>query len=331
VQIGYHLTPFWSPTDRAPATILDEAIEVVASTANAGFAWVSMGQHWLSSPTVWPAPIPFLARLAPETGAMRIKTSVLLLPLLNPVETAENLATLDHLTHGRLTVGVSIGYREAELQAAGISRRERVGRLEGSLDLMKRLWAGEEVHGARMGFAPLQKPHPPIEFGAQSEGATRRAARLGDGVFFGPQVAWTDVRRLAAVYRDCTTGPGVVGASRCLMVGRDREDAARRARQYLEKTFAMYTRWSMQEDSVVPLVLDFTRPMEDWTVFGSPSDCVETLLRARDEIGLDGVGFTIYSLPEAPQARIEYLQMIAQEIVAPVVRAKTSGMVSDAV
>jgi hypothetical protein len=93
----------------------------------------------------------------------------------------------------------------------------------------------------------------------------------------------------------------------------------------------MYTRWSMQEDSVVPLVLDFTRPMEDWTVFGSPSDCVETLLRARDEIGLDGVGFTIYSLPEAPQARIEYLQMIAQEIVAPVVRAKTSGMVSDAV
>jgi alkanesulfonate monooxygenase SsuD/methylene tetrahydromethanopterin reductase-like flavin-dependent oxidoreductase (luciferase family) len=321
VHIGYHLTPFWSPTDRHPSAILDEAIDVVRATAGLGFEWVSVGQHWLSHPTVWPAPIPFLARLAPETGAMRLKTSVLLLPLLNPIEVAENVATLDHLTHGRLTVGVSIGYREVELRAAGLRRRDRAGRLESSLELMKRLWQGEAAHGARMGFLPFQRPHPPIEFGAQSEGAARRAARLGDGVFFGPQVAWDDVRRLANVYRSCLTGAGVVGASRCLMVGRDREDAARRARQYLEKTFAMYSGWSMQEKSMVPLTLDFSRPLEEWTVFGSAADCVAMLLEAEDSIGLDGVGFTIYSLPEGTTARIEYMQMIAEDIVAPVARA----------
>jgi alkanesulfonate monooxygenase SsuD/methylene tetrahydromethanopterin reductase-like flavin-dependent oxidoreductase (luciferase family) len=330
VDIGYHLTPFWSPTDRPPATIMDEAIQVVAATARfeRGFAWVSMGQHWLSHPTVWPAPIPFLARLAPETGRMRLKTSVLLLPVLNAVETAENVATLDHLTHGRLTVGISIGYRETELAVAGISRRDRVPRLESSLALMKRLWSGEEVDGARMGFPPLQRPYPPIEFGSQSEGATKRAARLGDAVFFGPQVAWSDVRRLADVYRDSATVRGTVGASRCLMVGRDREDATRRARQYLEKTFAMYTRWSMQEETMAPLALDFSRPLDDWTVYGSTSDCVERLLQAEDEIGLDGVGFTIYSLPPSPAERIEYLQMIAEEIVAPVT-TRASNVVSD--
>src|SRR5207302_318985 len=101
VRIGYHLTPFWSPTDRQPAAIFDEAIDVVRATVGLGFEWVSVGQHWLSHPTVWPAPVPIIARLAPETGAMRLKTSVLLLPLLNPVEVAENVATLDHLTHGR--------------------------------------------------------------------------------------------------------------------------------------------------------------------------------------------------------------------------------------
>ena len=309
---------------------MDEAIEVVAATAqfDRGFAWVSMGQHWLSHPTVWPAPVPFLARLAPETGGMRLKTSVLLLPLLNPVETAENIATLDHLTHGRLTVGISIGYRETELAVAGMSRRDRVPRLESSLALMKRLWSGEEVEGARMGFLPLQQPYPPIEFGSQSEGATRRAARLGDAVFFGPQVAWTEVHRLAQVYRDTATSPATVGASRCLMVGRDREDAARRARQYLEKTFAMYTRWSMQEETMAPLALDFSRPLDDWTVYGSMSDCVERLLQAEEEIGLDGVGFTIYSLPPTPTERIEYLQMIAEDIVAPVSQARK--VVSDA-
>jgi alkanesulfonate monooxygenase SsuD/methylene tetrahydromethanopterin reductase-like flavin-dependent oxidoreductase (luciferase family) len=332
MRIGYHLTPFWSPTDRDPSAILDEAIEVVRATAHLGFEWVSMGQHWLSHPTVWPAPIPFLARLAPEIGPMRIKTSVLLLPLLNAVEVAENVATLDHLTHGRLTVGVSIGYREAELEVAGLTRRDRVPKLEESLELMKRLWSGEEVTfegryqrvtNGRMGLLPVQKPYPPIEFGAQSAGATQRAARLGDGVFFGPQVTWADVGNLANEFRStCQSvgrAPGTIGASRALLVGRDKEDAAERARQYLEKTFAMYSRWSMQEQSMAPLTLDFARSLDEWTVHGSPADCVSTLLRAHDEIGLDGVGFTIYSLPVSPAARIEYLQMIAEEIVAPVV------------
>src|SRR5262249_59822380 len=142
---------------------------------------------------------------------MRLKTSVLLLPIMNAVETAENIATLDHITHGRLDVGVAIGYREKELEVAGLARKDRVTKLEESLVLMKRLWAGEEVTFAgeytrvtagRMGFTPYQKPHPPLEMGAQSIGATRRAARITDGVFFGPPGAWRDIARLSAVFRE---------------------------------------------------------------------------------------------------------------------------------
>src|SRR5206468_11944664 len=179
MRIGFHLTPFWSPTDRHPTQILDEAIEVVAAAAPMGFAWVSIGQHWLSHPTVWPQPFPILARLAPETGRMRLKTSVLLLPILNPVDVAENIATLDHITHGRLDVGVAIGYRELELGVAGLTRADRVPKLEESLELMKRLWRGEDVkfdgrytrvESGRMAFTPYQTPHPPLEMGAQSDG-----------------------------------------------------------------------------------------------------------------------------------------------------------------
>jgi alkanesulfonate monooxygenase SsuD/methylene tetrahydromethanopterin reductase-like flavin-dependent oxidoreductase (luciferase family) len=332
MQIGFHLTPFWSPTDRTPTKIIDEAIEVVRAASTMGFAWVSMGHHWLSHPTLWPQPYPLVARLAPETGTMQIKTSVLLLPLLNPVEVAENVATLDHITHGRLLLGVAIGYREKELETIGLSRRDRAPKLEESIQLMKQLWSGEEVTfqgkyvnvtKGRMGFTPYQKPHPPIEMGAQSEGATRRAARISDGVFFGPQVAWKDIEKLADVYRQERqeaghAALGILGASRSLMVGKSKEDAAQTARQYLEKTFRMYRTWEMQESSMVPLQLGFDRPLDDWTVHGSPQDCVETLLRARDEMGLNRIGFTIYSLPRAPQARIEYLQMIAEEIIRKV-------------
>src|SRR5215510_13976032 len=304
MRIGFHLTPFWSPTDRPPSRIINEAIEVVAAASRMGYAWVSIGQHWISHPTVWPQPFPMLARLAPETGAMRLKTSVLLLPILNAVEVAESVATLDHICHGRLDVGVAIGYREAELATVGLARADRVAKLEESIDVMKRLWRGETVdvagryvraHG-RLGFTPYQTPHPPLEMGAQSEGATRRAARITDGVFFGPQVARRDIARLAGVFRETraqsgAATPGFVGASRSLIVASDKAAALATARSYLERTFTMYRTWEMQESTMVPLRLGFDTPLDDWTVNGSPRDCVETLDRARD-LGLDQVGFT---------------------------------------
>jgi alkanesulfonate monooxygenase SsuD/methylene tetrahydromethanopterin reductase-like flavin-dependent oxidoreductase (luciferase family) len=329
-RVGFHLTPFWSPTDRSPTAIIDEAIEVVHAAAGLGFAWVSVGHHWISYPTVWPHPIPLLARLAPETDRMRLKTSMLLLPLLNPVDVAESVVTLDHIAHGRLDVGVAIGYREEELEAAGLTRKDRVPKLEESLALMKRLWRGEEVTfdgaytrlvGGRLGMLPAQRPHPPLEMGAQSVGATRRAARLADAVFLGPQVAWRDVARLVGVYREARDAeapgrPGTAFASRSLIVGPSKEAAAAAARAYLERTFAMYRGWQMQEPTMVPLQLGFDTGLDDWTINGTPAQCVETIARAR-EMGLDGIGLTIYSLPVGAAARIDYLTMIAEEIVKP--------------
>ncbi len=330
MRIGFHLTPFWSPTDRAPTAIIDEAIEVVRAAAEMSFAWVSIGHHWLSHPTVWPHPIAMLGRLAPEAGEMRLKTSMLLLPLLNPVDVAESVVTLDHITHGRLDVGVAIGYRELELEAAGLRRRDRVPKLEESLGVMKRLWRGEEVTlegaymkltKARLGLPPHQRPHPPLEMGAQSVGATERAARLVDAVFFGPQVAWADVGRLVGVYRAARAAEspetaGTAFASRSLIVGASKDAARAAARGYLERTFAMYRSWEMQEPGMVQLQLGFDSSLDDWTINGTPAQCLETIARAR-ALGLDGIGLTIYSLPREVKARIEYLRMISEEIVRP--------------
>jgi alkanesulfonate monooxygenase SsuD/methylene tetrahydromethanopterin reductase-like flavin-dependent oxidoreductase (luciferase family) len=271
-----------------------------------------------------------LARLAPETGQMRLKTSVLLLPVLNAVEVAENVATLDHISNGRLDVGVAIGYREEELETVGLRRKDRVAKLEETLGLMKRLWAGEEVTfrgtytrvtKGRMGFTPCQTPYPPIEMGAQSEGATRRAARLTDGVFFGPQVAWRDIAGLARVFREARVElgaptPGHVGASRSLIVGASKEAARAAAREYLERTFKMYRSWEMQEPRMVELQLSLDTSLDAWTVNGTPAECVESIARAR-AMGVERIGLTIYSLPREVEARIEYMQMIAERILKP--------------
>ncbi len=70
---------------------------------------------------------------------------------------------------------------------------------------------------------------------------------------------------------------------------------------------------------MVPLQLASGPGLDEWAIHGTPADCVETILWARDEIGLNGIGFTIYSLPREPLARSDYLQMIAEEIVSKVV------------
>lgn len=331
MRIGFHLTPFWSPATRGATQLIDDALRVVAAASRMGYAWVSAPHHWLGHPSFFPHPFPVLARLAPEAGPMRLKTNVLILPLLNAVDAAESIATLDHICHGRLDVGIGIGYRETELTAAGVTRKDRVPKLEESLAVMKRLWSGEEVTvegryvtvaAGRLGYRPCQQPYPFLEMAAQSIGATRRAARLADGVFFGPQVSWRDLAGLIPVFRQARAeaglpSPGSVVASRSLIVGASKEAAAAAARDYLEKTFTQYRTWDMQERTMVPLQLGFDASLDDWTVNGSPRDCVEAVARAR-AMGLDGIGFTIYSLPRDVEDRIDYLAMVAEQILKPV-------------
>ena len=60
MQLGFHLTPFFSPAGRSPTQILDDVIRVVQAASTMGYAWVSTPHHWLSYPTMWPQPYPLL-------------------------------------------------------------------------------------------------------------------------------------------------------------------------------------------------------------------------------------------------------------------------------
>ena len=78
----------------------------------------------------------------------------------------------------------------------------------------------------------------------------------------------------------------------------------------------MYRTWEMQESSMVELQLSLETALDNWTVNGTPDDCIATIAGAR-EMGLERIGFTIYSLPRDVQARIDYMQMIAERILKP--------------
>ncbi|MSP68600.1 MAG: LLM class flavin-dependent oxidoreductase [Alphaproteobacteria bacterium] len=167
-------------------------VEQVRVARDAGFASLWTGQHFLMGAVNYLQPIPLLARLIPEAAGMQVGPCVLLLPLYNPVQVAEESAALDHLTGGRYVLGIGLGYRESEQFAFGTTMAERVARSVESIAVVRRLWTEESVtHEGRFwrlkdagaNPKPMQKPGPPIWMGAVVEAAIRRAARIADNWF----------------------------------------------------------------------------------------------------------------------------------------------------
>ncbi len=110
--------------------------------------------------------VPMMAYLAPHAEGMQIGPNILILPLLNPVQVAEESATLDVLTGGNYVLGVGLGYREGEFTAFNMSLKERAPRLEESIALMRRLWTEDKVtHKGR--FYQVERPLDRPEAGAR--------------------------------------------------------------------------------------------------------------------------------------------------------------------
>ena len=327
MEFGLYLRSFLTDRSRPLHEQIDDLVEICHVARDAGFSAVAMPQHWVSHPTIWPQPFQLLARLAPETGDMRLLTGILLLPLHNPVQVAEDVATLDHVCKGRFTFGVGIGYRETELVAVGATRKDRVPRLVESLEIMKRLWSGEEVdyegrywriRGARMGFTPVQQPHPPIWIACQSDGAVRRSARIADACYIAPQVGFADLGALTAAYREeresSGAGPGRLAITRGVAFGEDKASAVAEAQEAAESSYRMYRAWNMQEDTMLKINIGADSKVEDWAVTGDGDDCLRQF-GALAEHGVDYVGVTFYNLPKTLEARKDYLRRFAEDVI----------------
>src|ERR1700754_4207826 len=180
MNIGLHLAAFAAPGADTRVRVR-ELEEQVAVAEELGYSMVSAGHHSLTRSTFL-QPQSLLAYLAGRTSRIRIGFGVLLAPLLPPLALAEELATLDVVSAGRLTVGVGAGYRRAEFAAVGVPMDERYRRLEEGIRLMRRLWDGETVtedglfgsiDRARLHLAPVQAGGPPIWLGAVGERGLR--------------------------------------------------------------------------------------------------------------------------------------------------------------
>ncbi|MDT0381096.1 LLM class flavin-dependent oxidoreductase [Streptomyces sp. DSM 42041] len=187
-------------TESGGAELARDAVRTARTARDLGYSGVVAGQHFFTAPQGYLQPLPLLSRLVPETGDMRLVAGVLLLPLLHPLQLAEELATIDALSGGRLVVGAGQGYRDAEFAAFGVRKKDRLGAQLRALDGMVAWWGGAVVEEAGTGLAmrPVSRPHPPIWYAAGNRRSFTRAAERGWTPFIGPQATPSVITGLLA-------------------------------------------------------------------------------------------------------------------------------------
>jgi probable F420-dependent oxidoreductase len=303
-----------------------------------GFDCVGKAAHYSSRPYQMVQQIPFLAQVAALAPRIRLLTGVALLPLHKPLDLAEQLATLDVMSGGKLIFGAGLGYREVEFKAFGTTPKDRVRRFEENLAAIRRLWAEESVtmtgshfqlDDANCSVKPVQQPAPPVWIGANADAGIRRAARIADAWFINPHNRLETLERQMDLYRQeldrCGKPfPAELPMVREVFVAGSRAEAVRLARPWLEEKYRAYTAWG--QDKEMPgsdrFDVDFDALMADRFVLGTTAEVADGLaaLCRRIQCNYLLVGVHLPGMPNS--IALEQMQILAEDVF-PAIRQAT--------
>lgn len=276
MRFDLRIPPFASTTF---ATQHRALLEMASWADRVGVDTIPLSEHHGDPAGFSSAPLTLAAAVLGRTERVKVSVAALLAPLYDPVRLAEQLATLDNLAPGRLSIVVGAGYRSAEFEMAGISKKERGALVEECVSVLRAAWTGEpfEWRGREILVTPTPTSSvgPTLLVGGKTIAGARRAARLRCG--FSPAVGGLDV--IGAYFDACErlgfAGGEVYGCTSLaefravhhhperpvppgfVMVSRDPEATWREIGPFAEYDARTYAAW--QEDGVV----------SDWAVPGA--------------------------------------------------------------
>jgi probable F420-dependent oxidoreductase len=209
LRLGLSLQPRWP---------LDDGAAVLRAASHAedlGFDHVAVGNRLLDSGFGLDAdPLVLLAAVSAATTRLRLLTSVLVAPYYPALVLANQAATLDVMSGGRLILGVGTGWNPEEFDAVGVPARERGARTDDHLAAARALWTRRPadfdgpftaLRAARLGVPPATRGGPPVWVGGHSDAALRRALRFGDG-WYGTGISAAELTGVGRRLRELADG-----------------------------------------------------------------------------------------------------------------------------
>jgi alkanesulfonate monooxygenase SsuD/methylene tetrahydromethanopterin reductase-like flavin-dependent oxidoreductase (luciferase family) len=298
-------------------------IDYVLYAEELGYHSVFVVEHHFTGVGQLSASLNFLSYLAGRTSRIRLGTAVVVLPWHNPVLLAEQVATVDLLSNGRLDFGVGKGYRPPEFAGFCIPIEEATERFEEAIAFLRKAWtAGDRFshHGKRWHFEnvvieprPVQQPHPPLWMGAGSFESIRRAACEGFNLLL-DQIAPVDliVERVAAYRGELgkLDRPGQIGVARALQIVRTEEEreSAHALRTKVLKTIGGLARGPGAERyQNIGSHADPNLASEESALLGTPEEIVARLKKLE-------AGGVDYVLLVDPTGSKDALRTFAEEI-----------------
>jgi alkanesulfonate monooxygenase SsuD/methylene tetrahydromethanopterin reductase-like flavin-dependent oxidoreductase (luciferase family) len=313
MRFGLFCSPKADSKDLGPETgqgfrdYLDFNVEAEALGFHSSF---SVEHHFTGWNQV-SATLMLLMALAMRTKTLRLGAAVLVLPWHNPVLLAEQAATLDLVSDGRLDVGIGNGYRHSEFKGFQIAQDEAEARFEEAIDIVTRAWTTRtrfSHHGRFWHFEdivveppPAQAPHPPYWVAAGNPDSIRRAAARGFNLILDQYASPKTLAERIAIYKTEREGRGLifnpmqVTVARQLYIAKDKADknaALVRQAAYTKRTINVSRAPDAKPGSHVLAYADKAGATEEHALFGTPDE-ITSMLEALQNNGVDYVLLTI--------------------------------------
>ena len=295
----------------------DRFVAAVQEAEALGFHSIFLVEHHFTGAAQVSASLNLLTFLAAKTATIRLGTAVIVVPWHNPVLLAEQAATVDVLSAGRLDFGVGKGYRPNEFHGFCVPLEEADERFEESMALIRKAFVSEDRfswHSRRWDFEdivveppPAQRPHPPLWLAAGRPESLRKAAEDGYSLLL-DQFATVEVAlERFHIYRDAVEAAGREFDSMTVAVARavdiidgqaERDDAIARRIDALERM----NRPARTEDGAYVSSMasdpDLRKAAERGTLIGTPEEIVERIR----QLGNGGIEY-IFCWPASSPAR----------------------------
>jgi alkanesulfonate monooxygenase SsuD/methylene tetrahydromethanopterin reductase-like flavin-dependent oxidoreductase (luciferase family) len=301
--------------------------------------------HFAPDRSVLASPLILAAAIAQRTRRMKIGTAVQVLPLCHPLRLAEEAATVDQISDGRLIFGVGRSGFAHTYQAYGVPYDESRERFTETLEIVKRAWTEERFSYRGKYFAfdkvalvpkPRQKPYPPIRIAATSVDTYAAIGTLGHAIFIAARLGTlSELAPLVRGYREAYRAAGHPGAGdvylRVPVYVAETEDRARRELE--ESVMHLFRSIGGQLEASANLsgaraieqrsergqrlqTVSYEEALRDKMIVGTPDQVIEKLQRLRREIGLEGILAELNPGSLVPQALVmNALRLLCHEVM----------------
>ena len=278
-------------------------------------------EHFGQGSRVCLSPILLATALAMRTRKIRIGFSVLVLPLFEPIRLAEEIATLDVLSEGRVDFGVSRGNTSRYFEAWGLAYEDRSTAFDAGFERLIRYWTEPKVEvGSRTeSIEPkcVQRPHPPVYVATYREESAAWIGRRRLALFQGSQQSVDSIRRCIGAFKDAGGDVAQVPIGRFVVVGETDEDACRVALPAAERLTLGYRRSGEQVRRRISTEaeLDPERWLREVAIVGSPDTVAARIAALHDELGFGNFMLVTGFLGNLPQDEvIRTLELFASEV-----------------